>query len=304
MNGESAGALRARAATLAELAREDDLGPGDITGALVDANESAEFHLVARRPGVFAGRVIAGDVIGAYGDSIELRWTNAGVDGATVDANAGPLAVLRGSCQTVLAAERVLLNFLQRLSGVATATRAFVDAVAGTSATIYDTRKTTPGWRLLEKYAVRCGGGCNHRMGLHDAILIKDNHLAGIPMQRLAGRVFEMLNAAAALERRPAFVEVEAETIEQVGALLKVTGIDIILLDNFPPDDLRRAVYERDGLNLRGKVALEASGGVTLETVRDVAATGVERISVGAITHSAAAIDLALERVSQSAGRA
>ncbi len=289
-------ALRARTRQLAELARDEDLGAGDITSALIGTNNPAEFTLVARTRGVLAGRMIANDIIAVYSDSIDLRWTDAGGDGALVDAHSGLLALLRGPCQAVLEAERVLLNFLQCLSGIATATRAYVDAVAGTGAEIYDTRKTTPAWRVLEKYAVRCGGGRNHRMGLHDAILIKDNHLAGISTERLAGRVFDMLNAAAALEPQPAFVEVEADTIDQVRELFKVTGINVILLDNFSTDCLRRAVAERDSLNLRGKVALEASGGITLDTVRSVAATGVDRISVGAITHSAPALDLALER--------
>ncbi len=319
MSHDSDQELHQRAVTLDRLARDEDLGAGDITGALIEEPGPGEFHLVARARGVLAGRAIAADVLGVYGSEIELQWSAAATDGARVDERSEPLAVLRGPRGTILAAERVLLNFLQHLSGVATLTRAFVDAVDGTGAEILDTRKTTPGWRLLEKYAVRCGGGRNHRMGLHDAILIKDNHLAGVPTERLAGHVFTMLNALhstppppepRALARAddapteaqltpptPAFIEVEADTGEQVGELLKVTGIDMILLDNFAPADLRRAVQQRDELNLRGKVALEASGGVTLDTVRAIAETGVDRISVGAITHSAPALDLALERV-------
>ena len=210
--------------------------------------------------------------------------------------------VVRGPAGAVLSAERVLLNFLQRLCGIATLTRRFVDAVAGTEAAIFDTRKTTPGWRKLEKYAVRCGGGCNHRQGLFDAVLIKDNHLAVRPRVEtgapgLAGVVFEMLNRLDAGGAKPTFVQVEADSLAQVEELLKVVGLEAILLDNFSLEDLRKAVGLRDGCGLRGKVELEASGGITLDTVRTVADTGVDRISVGAITHSAAALDLSMERV-------
>ena len=186
-----------------------------------------------------------------------------------------------------------MLNFIQRLSGIATATRLFVDRIEGTSARIYDTRKTTPGWRLLSKYAVRCGGGVNHRMGLYDQVLVKDNHLAlfggepgGIP------RVVE----AARLSAPPGTpVEVEVTTIE--GALVATrAGADIILLDNMKVADMARAVREVAALAGSGKrPSLEASGGITLDTVRAVAGTGVDRISVGWITHSAPALDLALD---------
>ncbi len=312
--------IRERAAQLARMAREEDLGAGDLTGALVEGDQVGSFRLVARQRGILAGRAIAAEVLGVYGDSIELTWSESATDGAWIggDSDWGiaassqspirnrqsaiGLATFRGPCRDVLAAERVLLNFLQRLSGIATLTRAFVDALAGTGVQVFDTRKTTPGWRLLEKYAVRCGGGCNHRMGLHDAILIKDNHLAGVPTEQLAGRVFEMLNTAIGRERRPAFVEVEADSVEQAAELFKVTGIDVILLDNFSEADLREVVEMRDGLGLKGKVALEASGGISLETVRAAARTGVDRISVGAITHSAPALDLALERQDVSGG--
>ena len=207
------------------------------------------------------------------------------------------LATVCGPLSAVLAVERVLLNFLQRLCGVATLTRAYVDAVAGTGAAIFDTRKTTPGWRALEKYAVRCGGGSNHRMGLDDAVLLKDNHLVGIEPRRLADSVFEMLNRLSARDAKPTFLEIEADCLEQVEQLLKVVGIDAILLDNFSVDQLGKAVALRDRVGLRGKVSLEASGRITLQTVRVVAETGVDRISVGALTHSATALDLSLDRV-------
>ncbi|NOS99017.1 MAG: nicotinate-nucleotide diphosphorylase [Phycisphaerales bacterium] len=318
--------LRSRATILARLAREEDLGAGDVTAALNPRpDEPLTARLIARQPGVLAGREIAHQVLAVYSDQIEMCWRDGIGDGTHWNDVPSELAVLRGMAGDVLAAERVLLNFLQRLCGIATLTREFVDAVAGTGAAIFDTRKTTPGWRALEKYAVRCGGGCNHRMGLYDAVLIKDNHIVGVSTERLAGHVFGMLNALAARNtrsnvhdhggprftaglsprpgeargERPSFIAVEADTLEQVEALLTVVGIDVILLDNFLPAKMRQAVELRDRRNLRGKVALEASGGITLHNVRTVAATGVERISVGAITHSAPAIDLALERTAE-----
>jgi nicotinate-nucleotide pyrophosphorylase (carboxylating) len=291
-------ALHDCAVRLAQWARDEDLGDrGDITSELIAESGPATFRLVARQPGVFAGRAIAGDVLNVFGEGIDVEWTETGHDGAAITETPAPLATLTGPQRTILSAERTLLNFLQRLCGVATATRRYVEAVAGTAAKIYDTRKTTPGWRVLEKYAVRCGGGLNHRMGLYDAILLKDNHLAGIPPDRIARAVFEMLNVAESRTPRPAFVEVEADTPAQVEQLLTVVGIDVILLDNFAVEDIRTVVALRDERNLRGKVQLEVSGGVTLDTVRAIAETGVERISVGAITHSAPALDLTLERV-------
>lgn len=299
-------------ASLITLAKAEDFGDGDVTACLLaDGDAPARFRLVVRSAGVLAGVEIAAVVLHAYDPAIRIDWLEAGRDGAVIQDPPTDVADITGPLGSILAAERVLLNFLQRLSGVATLTRSYVDAVAGTRARIFDTRKTTPGWRGLEKYAVRCGGGCNHRLGLHDAVLIKDNHLAGVPAPRLAATVFEMLNrleAAAGWHAaprrdpqvppsRPAFVEVEADDLAQVEQLLKVVGIDVVLLDNFSFGDLAAAVRLRDGLGLAGQVELEASGGITLETVRAVAETGVERISVGALTHSARALDLALERI-------
>ncbi len=285
-------------ARLIAIAKDEDLGGGDLTaGLLPDPDEQASFRLVAKASGVFAGREIAPLVLRAYDESIEIDWADSATDGASIEAPPATLATIRGPLGALLSVERVLLNFLQRLCGVATLTRQFVDAVAGTGATILDTRKTIPGWRSLEKYAVRCGGGTNHRMGLYDAVLIKDNHLAGVERHHLAGVVFEQLNRLADRGIKPAFIEVEADTLQQVEELYKVVGIDVILLDNFSLDAIRQAVALRDEVGLRGKVALEASGGVTLPNVRSLAETGVDRISVGAITHSATALDLSLERV-------
>jgi nicotinate-nucleotide pyrophosphorylase (carboxylating) len=283
---------------LTELARAEDLGErGDITSQLLPPPaHDAEYRLVARQRGVLAGHLIAPDVLQAYDRRIELTWTADLTDGKRFKPGAD-LARIFGPSTSILAAERVLLNFLQRLCGIASVTRAYVDAVAGSGAKIYDTRKTIPGWRVLDKYAVRCGGGRNHRMGLHDAVLVKDNHLADVPDGRLAESMFEMLNQAATLTPPPAFVEIEADTPEQAEQAFKVVGVDLVLLDNLSRTELRRVVKLRDSLGLKGKVQLEASGGVNLDTVRPIAETGVDRISVGAITHSAPAIDLSLERV-------
>ncbi len=291
-----------QATTLAKMAKDEDLGGGDVTSGLIDPATRGTFALAARQRGIFAGREIVPAILTAYGDSIQTEWADRGRDGETIGRDTTALLTLSGPVCDVLTVERVLLNFLQRLCGIATLTRAYVDAVAGTDAKIFDTRKTTPGWRHLEKYAVRCGGGFNHRMGLYDAVLIKDNHLAGIPADRLAGFVFGLLNQLTAETGEAArstikFVEVEADTLEQVEALLSVVGIDVILLDNFSPDRLREAVTLRDGINLQGRVALEASGGITLATVRSVAETGVDRISVGAVTHSAPSLDLGLDTI-------
>jgi nicotinate-nucleotide pyrophosphorylase (carboxylating) len=205
------------------------------------------------------------------------------------------IAEAHGAARTLLGIERTLLNFLQRLCGVATLTRRFVDAVSGTQAEIYDTRKTIPGWRVLDKYAVRCGGGRNHRHGLHDAVLVKDNHLSHFSASGLDAGAFEILNRLSEEGARPEFIEFEVDTPTQLEALFKVVGINVILLDNFTLDRMREAVARRDALGLKGKVALEASGKVTLETVRQVAETGVERIAVGALTHSATALDIGMD---------
>ena len=285
-------------AELIALAKREDLGTGDLSSQLLaDATERVAFALTVKQPGILAGCEIAQPVLAAYDGSIEIVWSSAGQDGAKIDAPPTQLATVTGPVGAVLAAERVLLNFLQRLSGVATKTRAFVDAVADTDAKVFDTRKTTPGWRRLEKYAVRCGGGSNHRHGLFDAVLIKDNHLHGVATDRLAATVFEMLNRLEARKVKPSFVQIEARSMDQVEQLLKIVGIDVILLDNFSLDQLREAVAWRNELGLGGKIELEASGGIDLDTVRAVAQTGVDRVSVGALTHSAVALDISLDRI-------
>ena len=284
---------------LIALAVDEDLGTGEkssdiTTDCCVPPEARARASLVARAPGVIAGLAVLPRLLQAMTTSVraEVRVQ----DGDPAQANQ-TIATLAGPLDEILTLERTLLNIVGRLSGIATITRRYANAVAHTRAKVCDTRKTTPGMRVLEKYAVRCGGGVCHRIGLFDAVLIKDNHLAGVQNERLAGVVFEMLNGVSSLRPTPSFVEVEAANLAQMRELCKVVGIDVILLDNFSVPQLAEAVQYRNELGLRGKLELEASGGVTLQTVRAIAETGVERISVGAITHSATAVDLSLERL-------
>ena len=275
---------------LIELALAEDLGPsGDRTSlATISASVRATAAFVARSPGVVAGLPVAAMVCRAVDPA--LVFAEVVADCSAVERGTR-IATVSGPLRSILAAERVALNFLQRLSGVATLTRKFVDAAAGHRAKILDTRKTTPGWRRLEKYAVRCGGGTNHRMGLYDGILIKDNHLAG-----LGGDLRKAVEAARAYPGNAGLpVEVEVETLEQLEVALAVRA-DIVLLDNMTLEQQRAAVARRDAI--APGVLLEASGGVNLSTVRDIAATGVDRISVGALTHSAPALDIALDYLS------
>lgn len=289
-----------RLETLLRLARDEDLGThGDLTSRLLPEaayTATGRWNLIARRPGRFCGKEILPHLLEFLTPEVALDWIDPDAD--THDVHAGQvIARFDGRVSQMLAAERLLLNFLQHLSGIATLTRHFVAAVQEAHVKIFDTRKTTPGLRDLERYAVRCGGGHNHRSGLYDAVLIKDNHLAGVPIDRIAHTVFDMLGRIEVLPSQPAFVEVECDSIDQLAELLKVVGIDVILLDNFSPDDLRTAVTMRNDAGLRGKIELEASGETTLENVRQVAGTGVERIAVGAITHSAPVLDLAIDAV-------
>jgi nicotinate-nucleotide pyrophosphorylase (carboxylating) len=280
---------------LVDLALAEDLGPHfpgkDVTSfALIPLTHRGTASFVARRPGVLAGLPAVALVLAAVDPELEVETQME--DGTALDAGQ-QLAVVRGSTQSLLMAERTALNFLQRLSGVATLTRRYVDAVAGLPARILDTRKTTPGWRLLEKYAVRCGGGQNHRMGLYDAILIKDNHLAAMRHWSIADAVGEA--RANQLGSRMS-VEVEVDSLEQLDEVLAAhpqSRPDIVLLDNMTADQMREAVARRNAV--APQVLLEASGGVNLETVRAIAETGVDRISVGALTHSAPALDIALD---------
>jgi nicotinate-nucleotide pyrophosphorylase (carboxylating) len=271
--------------SLIGLALAEDLGDaGDRTStSLIPANQPGSARFVARTSGVIAGLPAAGMVCSAVDPT--LTFTPAIQDGSAVERGT-VVAAVSGRLRSILAAERTALNFLQRLSGVASLTRKYVELAAGYPAKILDTRKTTPGWRLLEKYAVRMGGGTNHRIGLYDGVLIKDNHLAG-----LNGDVSGAVDfARAANPDLP--IEVEVDTLAQLDAALACRA-DIVLLDNMTPDEMREAVARRDA----GGTAtlLEASGGVNLTTVRAIAATRVDRISIGALTHSAPALDIALD---------
>lgn len=263
----------------------EDVGAGDATTlATIPEDVQAKALMVAREPLIIAGLDVAQTVFQEISSSLQVRLLEK--DGTRASKGA-VLMEIEGSARAILTGERVALNFVQRLSGVATTTSLFVDAVRGTDAAILDTRKTTPGLRLLEKYAVACGDGKNHRIGLYDMVLIKDNHLVAVRNERP--------NAIAAAVRRAREkfpdlkVEVEADTLEQFEQALD-SGADIVLLDNMSLEELRTAVKQN-----AGRAKLEASGGVNLQTVRGIAETGVDYISVGALTHSARAMDIALD---------
>ena len=277
-----------------------DRGYDWTTVALVPEGAGAAADVVARQAGVIAGLQAARVTL----DEMDIpgQWQPRVSDGEHVAAGT-VIATISGSARDLLTSERTILNLIGRMSGIATLTRRYVDALAGTQARIYDTRKTTPGWRRLEKYAVHCGGGRNHRLGLYDAVLIKDNHLALGRQGNLAqgytpaeavqqARQFLSESLAGAARAAAMIVEVEVDSLEQLAQVLPA-GPDIVLLDNMTPELLRQAVALR---NAAGSAAeLEASGGVNLQTVRAIAESGVERISVGALTHSAISLDVALD---------
>lgn len=266
-------------------ALEEDVGAGDVTTlALVPAEEEAEAEIVAKEDCVVAGLAVA-EAAFAHLDT-RVKFDARVEDGEEVQAGS-LLAVVSGPAAAILMGERTALNFLQHLSGIATLTKRFVDAVKDTGATILDTRKTTPGLRHLEKYAVGMGGGVNHRMGLFDRILIKDNHLR--IQERFSADAIARAVAVAREKNPGAPVEVEAENLDAVEAAVGA-GADCILLDNMTPGELREAVEL-----IAGRAATEASGGITLDNVREAAQTGVQFISIGALTHSARAVDVSLE---------
>ncbi len=270
---------------LVERALAEDIGPGDVTAeALVPLTLAGAAVLETREPLVVAGLPIAADVFRRCGVALETLVP----DGGNTPAGA-LLGRVRGPAASILAAERTALNFLQHLSGIATQTARFVDAARGTTARIVDTRKTTPGWRTLEKYAVRCGGGTNHRMGLYDGILIKDNHIAAV------GSVGDAVKRAR--ERAPAGLRIQVEVTSLATAREALdAGAELLLVDNQPP-----AVIAAIVADVAGRVPIEATGGVRLECVAEIARTGVDRISIGALTHSAPAVDIALEWSAPSA---
>ena len=267
-----------------EIALREDIGDGDVTtDFFVSKDQQAAARIVARERAIVAGTDAAAEVFRRVDSALDIAVLRK--DGSEV--NTGDSVIeLRGQARSILKAERVALNFLQRLSGIATLTRKFVDAAANDHVKILDTRKTTPGLRALEKAAVVAGGGGNHRFGLFDMVLLKDNHLAanaGFDAFAKAVRKFR--------EARPNVqIEVEADALEQVRTFLEIEGIDMILLDNMKPAQIREAIALG-----KNKVKFEASGGVTLKNIRQIAATGVDYISIGALTHSPRAIDFSLE---------
>ncbi|HPA19951.1 MAG TPA: carboxylating nicotinate-nucleotide diphosphorylase [Verrucomicrobiae bacterium] len=270
--------------SLIDAALAEDIGTGDVTSRyFIPSDQRGRASIVARQRLVVSGLEPASGVFASIDPAVRLTPSARDGDGREPGA---PILEAEGAVRSLLAAERIALNFLQHLSGIATATRRFVDAVAGTRAVILDTRKTLPGWRALEKEAVRHGGGHNHRIGLHDAVLVKDNHIAaaraaGLDLGAIVGRV--------RAENPGMPVQFEADTLDQVREFVAM-GVDAILLDNMSLDELRRAVAI-----VGGRCRTEASGGITLETVRAVAETGVDSISVGALTHSSPAADISME---------
>ncbi len=266
------------------IALREDLGEGDTTTEFFVRNDlRALGRIIARERAVVAGAETAAEVFRRVNPKLNVDILQP--DGTAL-AGGETILEVRGAASSILTAERVALNFLQRLCGIATLTRQFVEAIGKSRAKILDTRKTTPGLRALEKAAVLAGGGANHRSTLSDMVLVKDNHLS-------AGAGFSgFVNAIQRLrQERPGLrIEVEADRLEQVRSFLEIDGIDVILLDNMEPTEMREAVAAG-----KGKVKFEASGGITLKNVRRIAATGVDYISVGALTHSARAIDLSLE---------
>ena len=275
----------ATTSTLIDLALAEDIGPGDVTSNyFVPKDREARGLIVAKAEGVIAGVEIAAEVFRRVDGNTTVKVL---LESGTDVSHRAYVMEVKGSARSLLTAERVALNFLQRLSGIATKTRQFVELVEGNGARILDTRKTTPGWRALEKSAVVAGGGTNHRMGLYDRAMVKDNHLVaegGIPA--LQGAILRLRSEQPGVE-----VELEADRLDQVSDFLKLEGVDYILLDNMDNETLREAV------EMRGEKGplLEASGGVNLTTVEDISKTGVHFISVGAITHSAVALDISLE---------
>ena len=277
---------------LIQRAREEDLGSPamDITSEyFVAADKIATAVIRSRQPGCLAGSALLPMLVDAYDEAIELHCVLD--DGQELDVGS-VVARLTGRLRPILGLERVALNFLTHSSGIATLTNQFVQTVAGTKAKIYDLRKTLPGLRGLEKYAVACGGGVNHRMGLYDAILVKDNHIAHLSRKELPDVLRQSIANARANVDRLAFVEVEVDDLDQLRLVL-TCGADVVLLDNMSESQLREAVAIRDAD--APHVRLEASGSVTLQTVRSIAETGVDMISIGALTHSAPALDIGMD---------
>jgi nicotinate-nucleotide pyrophosphorylase (carboxylating) len=282
-----------------QLARREDFRNDDVTSRLMIPEDAIGVGtLMQKETGVVCGLPIVEMICRTYDERLRVEMIPGFhleiIEGRFSDAQRSPLLRLRGPLRSLLSAERIILNFLQRMSGVATQTQRYVRRTSGTTARIYDTRKTMPGFRLLDKYAVRCGGGFNHRIGLFDGLLVKDNHIAAIAIKELHGYLTKVVSRCRA-EDPSRLVEIEVDTLDQLREVLKVDGVQAILLDNMDCPKMEMAVDLRNKAGKKGPVELEASGGVTLETVRRIAETGVERIAVGAITHSASALDISLE---------
>ncbi len=284
----------AKARPLIQMAIAEDLGQGDVTSDLLFKKGAvARANIISREEIVVCGMDVAAEILKCYDERLKLKVRINDGESAHV---ASRLAIIEGPLRSMLSAERVMLNFLQRLSGIATTTSKYVRAIQGTKARIYDTRKTMPGWRILEKYAVRCGGGHNHRLGLYDGVLIKDNHLAQL------GRNFQSklqkIIAEAKKLKGVKFVAVEVDHVDdQLNYVLDIPDIDIVLLDNMGQWQLKHAVEMRDRMCGKGKKPLlEASGNITLSNVSAIAQCGIDRIAIGAITHSAKAVDIGLDR--------
>jgi len=278
--------MQDNSAALIELALAEDIGSGDVTSRFFIPKERRACAFVAvRRDGVVSGVELAARVFSKVDPDLEVEVLIP--DGSKVSEGALLIRV-EGSARSILTAERTALNFLQRLSGVASLTARYVEQIKGTRAQILDTRKTTPGYRLLEKKAVADGGGTNHRLGLYDRAMVKDNHLVAEGGVEALQQAIQQLKE----ELPDVEVELEADNLDQVHAFLELDGVDYILLDNMTSGDLLEAVAARGD---RSKPLLEASGGVTLETLREIAKTGVDFISVGALTHSAPSLDIGLD---------
>ena len=283
-----------KALPLIKIAVEEDLGHEDVTSQLICKEDTvAKANIVSREEIVVCGMDVAKQVLKCYNEKLKLKVLVPDGEPAHVGKR---IATIEGPLASMLSAERVLLNFMQRLSGIATTTRKYVWAVHGTKAKIYDTRKTLPGWRILEKYAVLCGGGHNHRLGLYDAVLIKDNHLAQLGPNfhlKLKKIVEEARN-----KKGIKFIAVEVDHVDhQLNYVLKIPGIDIVLLDNMGQWQLNHAVEMRNEMCGKSKKPLlEASGNINLNNVSAIAQCGLDRIAVGAITHSATVVDIGLDR--------
>jgi len=276
------------------MAIEEDLGHGDVTTELLfSEGVTGQASIVTREEIVVCGMPVVQEIIRQYDQRVKLT-IHIG-DGQSAHIG-NKLATFDGPLRSILSIERIVLNFMQRLSGIATTTSKYVRAIHGTEARIYDTRKTLPGWRTLEKYAVRCGGGYNHRHGLYDGILIKDNHLAELG-KNFPAKLKRLVDKALKVQDLQ-FVSVEVDHVDhQLNHVLKIPGVDIVLLDNMGQWQLKHAVEMRDAMCGKGaKPLLEASGNITLDNVAAVAHCGVERIAIGAITHSAKAVDIGLDR--------